>query len=167
MSTVLSRFDAETVLVARCRAFLVKAKLATTATQGTPNADLNDPLATALAELAVPASDPANVADADLAPLSPLRARFLDLAEIRTLETAYQQILLAPQAIQWEDFRKDQGANTQVVLAGYIKEKRARYQAQWSQQGTIAIGQTNQAIQCRLYNSPFYQGYGGIIPPLY
>lgn len=137
MGGLMTRAQAESVIVSRCRAVLTRAGLATT---GSPNADLNDPLATALDELGLPPGDRSAVIDLDLAPLAPsFQGRFIDLLEIRTLETALQQMIGLARSIQWEDYRKDSG-DPFKNLSEVIDLKWARYNARWVQNATLVVG---------------------------
>lgn len=140
MAGPLTRYYVEKVTVGRCKGLLTQAKLSTALDPDTPNEDLSDPLATALEELGVLPADRSNVTDTDLLAISPsLQARFLDLVELRALETALQQIVAAAQSVQWEDYRKSSGMSPAAAQA-LLAMKWQRYQDRWSQSGVLAVG---------------------------
>lgn len=81
----LSRVRAETTMILRLKRYMVAAQMGITFV-GT-NTDLNDPLATALAQMGAPAVDPLAVTDADVAGIAALReVEYLDRVELRLLK---------------------------------------------------------------------------------
>lgn len=87
---MLTREQAELVVLSRCRKFLDAAEL--DSGPGGWNPDLNDPLATALADMGLAAADRARVTDSDLTAAAGRENELLDRAEVRLLETIYQNI---------------------------------------------------------------------------
>lgn len=86
----LTREQAEFVLVVRTRSLLGEAEMSDSA-GGNP--DLNDPLAWALMRLDIEPGNITAVADSDLANLASAHVNaFLDLAELRLLQTVYQRL---------------------------------------------------------------------------
>lgn len=84
----MNRANAEAILIRRCGTVLDAAGLDGTTVNGS-NADLNDPLWYALDRLSYSVADISEVANADItAVVSDDFAPFLDLAELRALETA-------------------------------------------------------------------------------
>lgn len=87
----LTREQAEFVLVVRTRSLLAEAEMSDSAGN---NPDLNDPLAWALMRLDVEPGTITAIADSDLAGLASDQINaFLDLAELRLLQTIYQQLV--------------------------------------------------------------------------
>jgi hypothetical protein len=84
----MNRADAEVILIRRCGAVLIAVSLDGTTVNGS-NADLNDPIWFALHRLGYSIVDISAVVDADVqAVVTDDFAPFLDIAELRTLETA-------------------------------------------------------------------------------
>lgn len=161
----ITRFYVEDTTIRRCRGIMALAKLTVTAISGTPNPDMSDPIATALEELGVPPLDRSNVVDADIAILSPaIQARFLDLVEVRTLETSLQQILSFPQTIAWSDYRKTNGMSA-TDLQNFIAAKWQRYLDRWAHAGTLSIGTMCPQTQNILQPWPINTGYPGFYQP--
>jgi len=89
----VTRANAEALLIKRCGDLLTVASLDGTTVAGT-NADLNDPIGFALRQVGGTVTTPTAVADADLATLAAADLdEFLDLAELRTLETVHSHLL--------------------------------------------------------------------------
>lgn len=157
MAAVLTRYQYEVILVARCKGPLARASMSVVTDPANPNLDLNEPLATALDELGVPPGDRSLVIDADFTRLSPaLQGRYIDLAEIRTLETAYQQVVMNPQLVQWEDYRTDQGSNWLTALQAFITSKWDRYRNKWLKSGAPVIGAMCDTNQRELRTGSYY-----------
>lgn len=115
----LTRADFEAVLVKRCGAALAKVSLDGTTIDGT-NADLADPIRTAVRAMGYVVADPIDPADADLADVPATRYEALfDLAELRALET-----VLANWTGVDEKFGQDSQANSQ-----YGKQLESRIKA--------------------------------------
>jgi hypothetical protein len=157
----LTRLQVEVMVSSRCRAPMSLAGMATAAPGGPVSDDLNEPLATALDDLGLPPADRSNVVDSDLVLVRPdWQGRLVDLAEIRTLETALQGLVGRAKSIQWEDYRKDQG-DPYAQLAGLIDLKWKRYQARWSQQAGLVVApmcpQNQWAENKASYYPPFMQ----------
>lgn len=86
MATI-TRAEAETVLLRRCAAWMESVEMDYQTNDGT-NADLNDPLGTALRWLGKTVTEHANISDADLSGISSAQvAEMLDIAELRLLES--------------------------------------------------------------------------------
>ncbi|MBI5954371.1 MAG: hypothetical protein HY865_22165 [Chloroflexi bacterium] len=79
----LTRAQVESILVSRCKKRMVFVEFAIT-TNGS-NADLNDPICTALQVMGINPANIASVADSDLATVTDA-AKLCDLAEVRLLE---------------------------------------------------------------------------------
>jgi len=89
----ITRANAEALLIKRCGDLLTVASLDGTTVAGA-NADLNDPIGFALRQVGLTVTTPTAVADADLAGLPDADLdEFLDLAELRTLETVHSHLL--------------------------------------------------------------------------
>lgn len=89
----LTRATLETILVRRTKRFLRLAGLDYTTVDGS-NPDLADPIASALRAAGYSVADRANVADSDLAlVIAADEEKIIALAELRTLETADQNIV--------------------------------------------------------------------------
>lgn len=87
----MKRGDAEVILVKRVGAAMTAVSLDGVTIAGT-NPDLNDPLFSALKRLGYTVTDITSVSDADLAAVTDDEAlMFLDLAELRLLETIVNQ----------------------------------------------------------------------------
>ena len=165
MAGPLTRYYVEQVAVSRTRAVMAFAKLSTALDPNTPNPDLSDPIATALEELGYPPQDRSNVTDLDLLPVGPAwQARFLDLVELRVLDSCAQQALVQPESVQWEDFKKTQGMSAKG-LQDYIEARWKRYQARWAQSGTVASCVMAPANRHPLRTAGYYPPYEDY-PPL-
>lgn len=82
---MITRANAESILVRRCCNFMAAAGMDVTTT-GT-NADMNDPLGYAMRQCSIPVSDISNISDDDVSGVSDiLLDQFLDIAELRLLE---------------------------------------------------------------------------------
>lgn len=89
----ITRANAETILIRRAGALLTAAGLDGSTGDGT-NADLNDPIGWALRQLGYSVASPAIVTDTDVAAVTDSTLdQFLDLAELRVLETAHSAAL--------------------------------------------------------------------------
>lgn len=83
----LTRASLESILIRRAGKQLTAASLDGTTVDGT-NADLNDPLASALRQCGLSVANIASVSDSDLSALDDADIdKLLDLAELRTLES--------------------------------------------------------------------------------
>jgi hypothetical protein len=82
----LTRANVEAILIRRCGRLLTAASLDGTTVNGS-NADLSDPIASAVTALGGTVASRVAVADADVATVADVEA-LLDVAELRTLETA-------------------------------------------------------------------------------
>jgi hypothetical protein len=83
---LITRAGIETVVVNRLSPLMLKAAMAVT--YAGANADLNDPIGWALRQAGYSVTDPATVADADVATVTADKLdEVLDLAEYRALET--------------------------------------------------------------------------------
>lgn len=83
----LSRAQAESILIRRGGTLLTAASLDGTTVSGS-NADLNDPLASALRQCGLTVANIASVADSDISALADTDIdKLLDLAELRVLES--------------------------------------------------------------------------------
>ena len=83
----LTRAQAESILIRRCGKLLTAAELDGTTVSGA-NADLNDPIASALRQCGLTVANIASVADSDLTALADSDIdKLLDLSELRTLES--------------------------------------------------------------------------------
>lgn len=83
----LTRASVESVLIRRTGTLLTAASLDGTTISGS-NADLNDPIASALRQCGLTVANIGNVADSDLAALADSDIdKLLDLAELRVLES--------------------------------------------------------------------------------
>lgn len=161
MGATLTRAEVEAMVISRCRGPMTLAGMSTSS----PDADLNEPLATALDELGLPPADRSLVVDADIASLQPAwQGRLIDLCEIRTLETALQQLVGRPRSIQWEDYRKDQGDPYRDLL-GVIDLKWQRYRARWSQQSGLIVAPLCPQNQWAENKAAYYPPY--LQPPPY
>lgn len=88
----LSRANVETILIRRCGRLLTACDLDGTTVSGA-NGDLNDPIASALRTLGYTVASRVSVVDADLAGVaSGNEEALLDVAELRTLESALQNL---------------------------------------------------------------------------
>lgn len=89
----LTRVQVETILVKRCGGVMALATMAVT-TAGA-NADLDDPIGAALRAFAITPANPLAVTDADIAGITnDDAAAFLDVAELRTLESVLGNLQL-------------------------------------------------------------------------
>lgn len=151
----LTRYQYEQRLVARTKAVMVRGGLSTTLDPATPNPDLNDPLADALALLGFTVNDPSLVTDADLVPAGDWWARLTDWAEIRVIESCLGGIASSANKIQFVDYQKFY-ANSIKDLQDLLKLKIELYQNRWLRGGTAAVGQTAVEIQNRFSAAGYY-----------
>lgn len=130
---ILTRAQAEAVLVNRCGPFLEAAGLAVT-TVGT-NADLDDILRRTLALMGY-APTTIVTADADLIDLSTsaLIEEFLDRAEVRALETC--QGRLADPSLMVEGLIQVQSADVGRAVTAALSARTAAVRIAWGEAGT-------------------------------
>jgi hypothetical protein len=151
----LTRAQAEAVTIARCKMPMVLAGLDVATSNGT-NADLNDPIASALEYLGVYPSDRAAVADPDLAVFGQDEAaRVLELVRLFTLTTCRDQALATPQSQRWEDYQVDRGA----LLANWGKlldDLWARYADKYDRGAAPAVGPLDRRRTGFINNAPYY-----------
>ena len=149
------RAAVEVVEVARTRNALIAAGMSTVV-DGT-NADLNDPIASALDLFGVQAMDRSNVADADLNQVLPdQQSRFLDYCELRVLDTVRTQIVSRPQRQQWEDYVADYGTNYLAQIEQIIKDKTAAYLARYVNSAAPAIAQMVVSSTNQFDTAPYF-----------
>ena len=117
----LTREQAEFVLVVRTKSLLAEAELSDSAGA---NPDLNDPLAWALMRLDIEPGNITAVADSDLASLAGDQVNaFLDLAELRLLQTVYQRLTRVDITVGPRSERYDQLAQRiQKAIEGRRKD---------------------------------------------
>jgi hypothetical protein len=125
----LTRADAEEVLVRRCQGFMQRAGLSVV-NVGT-NADLNDPMASALSLLGMSPANRGMVADADFATLSGLKLEaYLDTAEVCLLRSLWARLHLVDTSV---GPRRESLSQLRGDLQERIKERAAEVQRQWGE----------------------------------
>ncbi len=88
----LTRTQAETILISRTEPLMLKVSFSNAPGN---NPDLNDPIGWALLKLGIALTDLSIISDADVAALSSSQlSAFLDLAELRLLQSIYQSYML-------------------------------------------------------------------------
>jgi hypothetical protein len=121
----LTRIGVESAMVGRLGAALTALNLSTVK-DGT-NADLNEPMAAGLDWFGVQPIDRSSITDADLANLDDsVIAQYLDLVEIRALESFVTAVAFGPRSQQWEDYKVDRTDQSRWILE-LIAAKTAAY----------------------------------------
>jgi hypothetical protein len=104
-----------------------------------PNADLNEPLASALESIGSPPADRSAVSDYDLEKVADSSVgRFLDLAEILAIEGFVMWLAARPRAERFPDWSIDRVGASGEWLLSILKQKQARYDAMWKGGGPEA-----------------------------
>jgi hypothetical protein len=151
-----TRADAETVLIARTRPMIMALEAGLQGTAGepyrlfdlagpSPIAALDDPIAVGLSACGVPAAGPVSPTDDDVTALGTGRQwmMFLDIAELRVLETAGFAVALKPTMNQF------QGHLIQRNMAAFrtaLNDKREAVRRTWGygapalSTGTLDLG---------------------------
>jgi hypothetical protein len=158
----LTRAQVEAVTVARCKQPMTLAGLDAATVDGT-NADLNDPIASALEYLGVSPADRSAVTDADLAVFDASDgARVLELVRIFTLTTCRDQAVALPQSQRWEDYQVDRGGLL-VNWGRLIDDLWARYADRYDRSSAPAVGSlatVRTGFPCTAPYYPFGYPYG-------
>jgi hypothetical protein len=146
----LTRVGVEKAMVSRLKEVLTKLKRSTV-TDGA-NPDLNDPVASALEWFGILPTDRTAVADADLANLDDtLQGRYLDLVELRALETfAANAISLSARTQQWEDYRIDRTDQMQWLLQ-MIEFKQKQWNDRYNTPNAPAAIEMDSGIRHKLH----------------
>lgn len=141
----------------RCRNAMTLAGLDVN-TVATFNADLNDPLATALEELGLTPVDRTNVIDDDIAGLLVTQIpKFIDLLELRVLETCLNAFIASPSSQAWEDYKVERRTvikDTQTLLDW----KWQQFRAKWAQNNAPAVGRMDRATRHNLRTGGYWAG---------
>jgi hypothetical protein len=137
----LTRYQVDQALVAPSRLMgtLIALGLEKNAYVDRPNADLNEPIASALESVGVVPADRSFVTDDDLAKVSDAAAgRFIDLAEIRALEGFIAWQATRPARERFPDYSVDRVGASGESLLSILKRKQDRYDSLWKGGGPKA-----------------------------
>lgn len=154
----VTRAITEQVTVSRCAPTMKRAGMDSTTVNGT-NADLNDPIATALEGLGLFAANRAQVGDGDLAQmLMASQPKFLDLVEIRTLETCLGRIATYASGQAWEDYKEDRRTMIKDLTA-LVEWKWTQYRAKYSSSAP-AVCRMRPVVEHQVRDWEYWPGSG-------